>query len=242
MPYASSMQKSALLPLFALPLLFPSSIFAQADTLTNTFLQSPISTLSEKVGRNIEENILPIPLQVQTHNLSCEATAMKMILDFYNIPSSEDTIQSRFNKHPNPNLGFRGNVDGAVWGLSDYGVYADEVARVLTDLTLPATSYRNISQEYLKRKVISGKPAIIWVNIANPRPQTKLVTIGKDKVKLVTGEHTVVVTGFKDGKFLINDPWRRSDSDHKRVGEQSEVANLDSLMWDSFDHMAVIPN
>lgn len=191
---------------------------------------------------SLNTQISQIPLLSQQRNLSCEAAAIRMVLDFYQEKVSEDDILAKLPKNLNPNLGFRGNVDGKVWGINDYGVYAPVVAKVLEDFAIPSTAYTNINEGFLKQRVMDGKPAIIWVNTTNPNPKTVTTKVGKEQVKLVTGEHTVVVKGYKNGKWVINDPWAKTSPNGLRIADSFEVENLDSIYWHMFDHMAVIVN
>ena len=183
---------------------------------------------------------MDIDLISQTKNLNCEATAVAMILKYFGKENSIDAIQAALPLNENPNKGFRGNVDGPVWGFQDYGVYAKPIADIMTQFGLPTKAYSNISSDFLKQKVLSGKPAIIWVNVSNPRSKTKIVDINGEKVKLISGEHVVVVTGYENGTWYLNDPWITTLKDGTRVGKKIKVDNLDDIMWDDFDHMAVI--
>lgn len=183
-----------------------------------------------------------IPLFVQEKNLSCEAASVKMILAYFGQDTSEDEIQNSFTKDPNPTLGFRGNVNGPVWGFTDYGVYPQAVVTTFKKYGHQATALTNISEQEVKQAVLTGHPVIIWVDIANPNPEQKQVKVGAEVVKLVSGEHTVVVTGFKDGQWYLNDPWRRTYKGKYRLPEKEMVKSLDETNWNLLDHMAVVVN
>lgn len=187
-----------------------------------------------------EVNKMDIPLISQTKNLNCESATVAMILRYYQKESDIDAIQASLPLDPNPYKGFRGNVDGPIWGFDDYGVYAEPIAEVLTKFGVPAKAYKNISEDFLKQKVLKGKPAIIWMNISNPNPVIKTVDIEGEKVKLISGQHVVVVSGYENGTWILNDPWRTTEKDGTRKGQTLYVDDLDSIMWDDFDHMAVI--
>lgn len=205
-------------------------------------LVSPVSAQENFAGKNISDNLLEIPLLTQERNLSCEASSIKMVLAYFGIDIPEDEIQNSFPLNNNPHKGYRGNVDGPIWGFEDYGVYAEVVAKTLNKFGIRAISYRNISAEDLKIKILGGKPAIIWVNIANPNPKLKEVVINGETVKLISGEHTVVVAGYQDGNWILNDPWRRTTKDGTRLSEQLRVDDLNHVMWEDFDNMAVLIN
>jgi uncharacterized protein YvpB len=181
-----------------------------------------------------------IPLLSQTKNLNCEAATAAMILQYYKKDKSIDDVQNALPLNDNPNKGFRGDVDGSIWGFDDYGVYAAPIAKAMTNFGLPSKAYTNISADFLKQKVLSGKPAIIWVNISDPHPVEKTENINGENVKLISGEHVAVVTGYENGTWLLNDPWNTTAEDGTRVGKQIKVDNLDSIHWNDFNHMAVI--
>ncbi|MEO6508415.1 MAG: C39 family peptidase, partial [Patescibacteria group bacterium] len=180
-----------------------------------------------------------IPLISQTRNLNCESATAAMILKYYGKESNLDVIQKMLPLNGNPHKGFRGDVDGPIWGFDNYGVYAEPIAKVMTELGIPSKAYTNITTDFLKKKILEGKPSIIWINIANPHPVTKFVDIDDEKVKLITGEHVAVVTGYENGIWILNDPWWTNAKDGTRVGQTLYVEDLNSLMWDDFDHMAV---
>ncbi len=181
-----------------------------------------------------------VPLISQTRNLNCEATTVQMILQYYGKKNSVDEIQRALHLSPDPHLGFRGDVDGNIWGFDDYGVYAEPIAKVMTQFGLPAKAYSKISTDFLKEKILAGKPAIIWIVISNPHPKEKYVTIDGEKVKLISGEHVAVVTGFENGTWILNDPWNTTSKTGAKQAKQLLVDDLDEIMWNDFDHMAVI--
>lgn len=183
---------------------------------------------------------MDVPLISQTKNLNCEATTAAMILQYYGRESNIDTIQAALPLNENPHKGFRGNVDGNIWGFDDYGVYAEPIADVMTKFGVPAKAYTNISVDFLKQKILAGKPAIIWVNISDPHPETKIIDVDGEKIKLISGEHVAVVSGYENGTWILNDPWKITLEDGRAQGQTIFVDDLDSIMWDDFDHMAVI--
>lgn len=219
--------------------LMSTELTAIYDRLTSEVMAQ--ETVKTEVKKLEDGQTTGIPLLSQERNLSCEAAAIRMILNYFGEDVSEQEILAGIPKNPNPYLGFRGNVDGKVWGFNDYGTYAPAVVKSLGDFRIPATAFTNISEEFLKQKILSGKPAIIWVNTTNPNPEVKLTKINGTEVKLVSGEHTVVVSGFKNGKWQINDPWNTTEKG-ERQAKTIEVEHLDDIYWHLFDHMAVIVN
>jgi uncharacterized protein YvpB len=189
-----------------------------------------------------DEKIMNIPLITQTRNLNCEATTAQMILQYYGKKTTIDEVQNALPLNDNPYKGFRGDVNGPIWGFTDYGVYAPPIADAMTKFGVPAKAYTNISEEFLKSNILQGKPAIVWVDIAHQNPETKYVTVGGEKIKLLSGEHVAVVKGYSHGRWILNDPWNSSMKDGTRISKEVRVDNLDDIHWKDFDHMAVIVN
>lgn len=184
---------------------------------------------------------LNIPLITQTKNLSCEAAAIKMVLEKFNKQITEDEIQSKFIYDKNPYKGFRGNVNGAPHGFTDYGAYAEPVAQVFAQYGIPTQVHYSLTEQQLQTIVQKGTPVIIWVNRSEKNPRIKDEVIEGEKVKLISGEHVVVVEGFSNGKWTINDPWSTTRNGQK-VSQQVQVENLDAIHWNLFDHMALAVN
>lgn len=213
------------------------AFFRTPTTIVASF-HSPTNSL--EIGENLYNQNFAIPLHTQTKNLSCESASIKMLLDYYGYSVSEDMIQDSFPLHPNPHKGFRGSVDGPIWGFKDYGVYPEVVVEIMKKFGLRAQSYKNMSEETLKQKVLAGKPAIIWVDVTNPKPKVQTINIEGEKIKLVSGEHTVVVTGFADGYWILNDPWRRNNPEGEKMAETIYVKDLKEIHWDLLDNLAVV--
>lgn len=239
------MQKSkslTILNILLLTIILGSAYLFYSIFFPGNLLQKNLKSVSYHILNNISIShgrINDVPLYVQSKNLSCEATSIKMVLKYYGIESSEDRIQAMFQKNPNPNLGFRGDVNGQIWGFDDYGVYADPVAQVIQKFGLTAKVHKNITQEELQKKVLDGKPAIIWVNIANKNPEEKIIKVSNQNIKLISGEHTVVVTGYKNGFWYLNDPWNKTTINGEKIANQIMIEDLNEIMWNSFDNMTV---
>jgi len=216
-----------------------AALYIRRPTLVHSIFWHSEKAVQAVYMHNIKK--MDIPLISQTKNLNCEAATAAMVLRYYGKQSDIDIIQNSLPLDPNPNKGFRGNVDGNIWGFDDYGVYAAPIANVMTKFGLPSTAYTNISTDFLKQKILAGKPAIIWVDISNPYPQTRVENIHGEKITLVSGEHVAVVTGYENGTWILNDPWRTT-KDGVRTGQVLYVDDLDSIHWNDFNHMAVIVN
>ena len=150
---------------------------------------------------------LDVPRYKQAHSLTCESSAASMVANFYRIPLSEDMISSALPKDENPNLGFRGRVDGIPGGLADYGVYADPIKKVLEANGLEA-AYVEGGLDGIRRALARGHPVIAWVTYKLRVQQPVEITLSTgQQVKMVNYEHAVAVTGYNQEGFWVNDPF-----------------------------------
>jgi len=155
--------------------------------------------------------ILDVPLLEQERSLSCEASAAAMAAQYHHLSVSEGDILNALPLHENPHLGFRGNVDGVYGGLTDYGVYADPIRRVLSDLGLLVEPFSGGIDE-IKEHIRRGHPVLAWITydlqvqatqerlLAGPNNQPQIVT-------LVPYEHVVLIVGYNREGLWIHDPF-----------------------------------
>jgi uncharacterized protein YvpB len=157
-------------------------------------------------------NILPsevrltVARQQQQHNLSCESSAASMVANYHGVGLSEAKALASLPLNDNPYLGFRGNVDGPVGSIEDYGVYAGPIVTLLRNQGLGAWLVDG-GLDGIRAAVARGNPVIAWVTY-NCQPSTPVETIiAGETVTLVPYQHVVVVTGYSaDGVWAI-DPW-----------------------------------
>jgi uncharacterized protein YvpB len=149
---------------------------------------------------------LQVPAQRQGHNLSCESSAASMAAHFQGVPLGEAEILAALPRHPNPQLGFRGNVDGPTGGLEDYGVYAGPVLEVLQQRGLQARLVED-GLAGVKAALARGNPVVAWITYNCQAGSPTTMTIDGEAVTLVNYQHAVVLTGYNDAGLWANDPW-----------------------------------
>lgn len=150
---------------------------------------------------------LNVPRDKQDYSLTCEASAASMVANFYGVPLSEWEIIAALQRDENPNLGFRGRLDGAPGGLVDYGVYAEPIRKILVAHGLKATLVED-GLDGIRRALDRRHPVIAWVTFKLRAEQPVEITLSSGKkVKMVNYEHTVVVTGYNEKGFWVNDPY-----------------------------------
>lgn len=151
--------------------------------------------------------ILDAPVLRQQRSLSCEASAAAMAARFFGLNVGEEAILGALPMHDNPNLGFRGNVDGPYGGIVDYGVYAEPVRQVLLQMGLQAEILFGSTNE-IRAYIRQGRPVIVWItyNLQVGSP-TRVTTSDGQAVTLVPYEHAVLVTGYNRDGLWVNDPY-----------------------------------
>jgi uncharacterized protein YvpB len=155
--------------------------------------------------------ILDAPLLQQERSLSCEASAAAMAAQYHRLSISESEILSALPLHENPHLGFRGNVDGPYGGLTDYGVYATPIHRVLSDRGLQVELFSGGVAE-IKEHIRQGRPVLAWItyDLQVQAPQERLLAGPNNQpqtVTLVAYEHAILIVGYNREGLWIHDPF-----------------------------------
>jgi uncharacterized protein YvpB len=180
----------------------------------------------------IEAMIRGFPSVTQWYSLSCEyAAAAAVTLYWGDVVSQRDFIRE-IPKHPNPHIGFRGNIHGPHGGVRDYGIYAEPLVPVLEQHGYGATVfYGGVSR--LKANLAAGNPVVVWITTGRyeERPVYRFSHEG-ETFKLVPYEHTVVAYGYDDGGIYLMD-----------VGDGGfYYTEWSSFLrrWSYFDQMALV--
>ena len=152
-----------------------------------------------------EAMIRGFPSVTQWYSLSCEyAAAAAVTLYWGDVVSQRDFIRE-IPKHPNPHVGFRGNIHGPHGGVRDYGIYAEPLVPVLQRRGYGATVfYGGVSR--LKANLAAGNPVVVWITTGRyvERPVYRFNHEG-ETFKLVPYEHTVVAYGYDDDGIHLMD-------------------------------------
>jgi uncharacterized protein YvpB len=146
-----------------------------------------------------------VPLYAQQHNLSCEYASARMVTAYWGRAVSESQFIRNIPVNPNPHLGFRGNIDGVGGGLTNYGIYAEPIANYLEEQGFNTRVFYGDANA-LRQEIAQGHPVMVWLTIALQYATPRQVVINGTAVKLVPGEHSVVVTGYDEGGVYLNGP------------------------------------
>jgi uncharacterized protein YvpB len=165
----------------------------------------------------------------QDYSLTCEASAASMVANFYGVSLSEREIIATLPRDENPNLGFRGRLDGVPGGLTDYGVYAEPIREILLANDLEATYVEN-GLEGIRSALDRRHPVIAWVTyrLRVQQPVTIALSTGQE-VKMVNYAHTVVVTGYNQEGLWVNDPYDGQEYLYKSTSFARSFGYLDNM-------------
>jgi uncharacterized protein YvpB len=180
-----------------------------------------LAILSTPRGSSADSGVLlsGFPLLKQQHMLTCEASAASMGTK---AALTEAQIMARMPRSANPNLGFRGNLDGLpdpkLW---NYGVYAGPVRKVLSSYGYTSVLLQNATNADVKTYIRKGWPVMLWLTYALKPAVPRLGMAGGRPFVLVPHEHAILALGYDANTVIANDPWlpkivryRWSDFDH----------------------------
>ena len=201
---------------------------SEMESLKEMTLEETPSSMETRIG-SLAEVKLAVPNYQQAHTLTCESSAASMVANFYGVPLSEEEITAALPRDENPNLGFRGTLDGTPGSLVDYGVYADPIRKVLMANGLEAT-YVEDGLEGIRRALDRRHPVIAWVTYRlKVQKPVEIILSTRRKVKLVNFEHTVVVTGYDQEGFWVNDPYDGKEYYYDSVDFARAFGYLDNM-------------
>jgi len=185
---------------------------------------------AEAAGVPASYQIKGVPLYAQIHNLSCEYAAAKMVTAYWGEMIPESQFIANIPVRNNPHFGFRGNIDGSGGGLTNYGIYSEPIANYLDTQGFNTNAfYGDVAS--LKSEVAKGRPVMVWVTIALQATSPVRTVQDGSPVKLIPGEHAVVVTGYDQGGIYVNGP-------AEGIRTKFDWASF-QRSWGYFDNMAL---
>ncbi|WP_099224095.1 C39 family peptidase [Listeria costaricensis] len=197
------------------------------ETITDTSLQKSLAKEIKQAQKQIQTKksvLLDVPLLNQMdapvlYN-GCEATSMAMLLQYEGYDVSKTAIANALPTVPlessdgydgNPNDGFVGDITGDSPGL---GVYHGPMAETAAEFT-DADSVHDITGadlDEIKSILSEGHP--VWIitttSFGEPASWTTFHTTSGD-LDITYSMHSVVITGYDDDYFYINNPYGYKD-------------------------------
>jgi uncharacterized protein YvpB len=135
----------------------------------------------------------------QQRNLTCESRSASDFAAFFGITASEADIFAALPRSDNPNYGFVGSPDG-VWGQippNSYGVHANPIEDALVSFGLPVYGERNVTWDFVRAEIASGRPVIVWIIGAMWNGTPIAYTDSQNRTAIVAHyEHTMMLIGY----------------------------------------------
>lgn len=148
----------------------------------------------------------------------CEVTALAMLLNYYGVDVSKNTLAEQIATVPveddagfkgDPNEGFVGDMSDEVWAM---GVFVSPVAD-LANQYVP-TGYAVVASEAtdlddLLEQVALGQPiwTLVTVDFIPPTDEDYILWPTRNRdLYLTPSTHAAVITGFNERFIYVNDP------------------------------------
>lgn len=203
----------------------------EKDSISISEEKNPQTYRVSKTGVGEGEKLLidvPKMSQLGDFPTGCESVSATMLLNFYGYDlSAKDFIDKYLEKraiseYPDPNSAFVGSP----YGNDSYGCFAPCIAKAMNKIlkdcksakAIKGEKFENIVEKYLK----NGIPVLVWttVNMRETRYRRSW-KIGYtdenaeykkgDKFSWPGGEHCVVLVGYDEKNYFVNDPLKKKD-------------------------------
>lgn len=151
--------------------------------------------------------IAGVPVVGQYWNLSCEYAAASAVTQFYGATVPQGTFLKAIGYDENPHRGFRGNINGAWGGTTNYGIYAEPIATMLRKNGYAHAYAFYGGADDLRHTIASGTPMVAWISGTwGATTRTAHIDDSGEKFSLVRYEHAVTVYGYDAARVYIMDP------------------------------------
>jgi len=159
----------------------------------------------------------PLINQYPKYQSGCESVALTMLLRYYGINISPDSVISNLAKESlpyyenntrfggNPEMGFVGNP----YTSASYGVYERPIGEVANMYKSGIQIRNNYSFQEVLNLVNSGHPVLVWTSMGLSIPYISDSWVYKptmEKISWKANEHAVVVISVQGNNVVIADP------------------------------------
>ena len=204
-------------------------------------------------GGSVEVPTLPVwsssrlPVVKQALRNNCETAALSMLLAAHGKQAGQLDLQRSLARNGpldpapvgadglptwgDPDLGYVGRPEGG-GEAGGYGVYEPPIEALAQRHGVRLTRLSRRDPGTVYAHVLSGRPVMAWVGLSDG-PYRSWRTLEGKKVTGNLGEHTVVLTGLRDGRLAVNDPlsgnrltWSRAQFElmWRRLGSRALAA------------------
>ncbi len=176
--------------------------------------------------------ITDMPITGQWWNLTCEYAAASAATAFYGQTITQQEFVNAIGFDPNPNKGFRGNVDGPWGGTSDYGIYPAPILKTLQQRGFAGSYSFHGSADMLRAALSNDHPVVVWlVGTFGTAPRFEATSDG-EPFFLVPYEHAMTAYGYTESSIMLMDP---SIASYRTVSWQTFTQ-----AWLQLDGMALV--
>jgi uncharacterized protein YvpB len=195
------------------------------------------------------------PIYRQLRGLDCETAALQMALAALGRDYTQDQLiamqpapdtrtpvmgpvvngNKTVLQWGNPYKQFVGNIDGADWIPTGYGVYYPPLVSVAQSHGAPnAYGREGFSASEIYAALAAGHPVMAWVETGWMKAYVGTWTAWDGtRIRYSLLEHTVTLSGVSATQVRVNDPWR-SGSQYWFDKAQFERS------WADFNYMAIV--
>lgn len=204
---------------------------APANTLPpETSISSPETSVANQVRETLKLEKTPnlsmfdvvtldVPVYKQEYKNSCEESALRMVLAYYDITTTDMEVVQKVGYAPrtrnwekniwdDPSEMFVGDINKP----SGYGAFAPALAKAARAYGREAESYSPVSAQFIAEQVYQGYPVMVWGFFRTPNYiKYSWKTDSGKEIEAYSGEHVRVVMGVVGSKdnptgFFLNDP------------------------------------
>lgn len=153
----------------------------------------------------------------------CEVTSLAMLLNYYGIDVSKNTLAEQIATVPveyadgfkgDPNEGFVGDMNDEFWAMGVFVSPIADLANQYAPIGYTVVASEKTPLDDLLEQVASGQPVWTLVTIDFTPPENsdyKLWETRNGELYLTTNIHAAVITGFNDTYIYVNDPLETKD-------------------------------
>ena len=197
------------------------TLVSQYTVLNNNY-QLVLKEKEEEIRRNtVMINGVPTINQYPNYPTGCESIALTILLRYYGVNVSADTIISSLKKGDIPyydnNVRYGGNPEiefiGSPYSYDSYGVYNGPIADVANQFKAGATVRSGMPFDEVLNLVKNNVPVIVWTSMNLAVPYVTNSWIYKptgETINWKSQEHAVVLIGYNNDNVIISDPLRGS--------------------------------
>lgn len=249
----------------------PKIDFVRAtQTLPTNILSKPINpttnskvpSITEQVLQTLKPEIAPdlsfydvvtldVPAYKQEYKNSCEESALRMVLAYYDIVATDMEVVQKVGYQPrgwdfknniwdDPSEMFVGSIDSVK--TIGYGAFAPALAKAARAFGRQAQSYSPVTASFIAEQIYKGYPVMVWGFFKTP-PYIKYSwkTNEGEEIQAYKGEHVRVVVGVVGDKdnptgFFLNDPLTGA----AKVYWSSERLMKHMNIWGNLTNQAVV--